>query len=227
MDDKFDKLANDLSYFGDFVTVSHSRFEERKSCEICGEFHLRAAIELAENPANMPIGDRVWLSDGTWDLCLVLPQSCSYQPFRNLTKLLGKQLEMRPTSDHQVFESIEHLLSSLSFSLPGYFCDWEGPEISADELLSAENGHFKKLHYRRDKSSSHINLAIEFHESNHFETSQSGLTATAFGILITFWGKDKWEVPRVREIFQSALDDYSVLLGNGKRMQQAEFIFGA
>jgi len=220
MFDLQERLGSELDRFGGFTQITTSHWVELETCQICLDVHTPRSVQLVD-PNSMTTAEiyqsgPVRLSDGTKEVWISFGSSCMLQPFKNLTKLLAKDLGLKPITDYQVFDSIDHLYSSLRFSLPGYFYEWDGPELSAMEQWAIDTGHLLKMHHQRSWDAPVIDLSLEFQESDVLMSDQFGLTAGRFGVLATFWGGKMKELDKASSEFQATLNDYAWLLGTSK-----------
>jgi hypothetical protein len=210
------RLSRALDRFGGFTQISTDYWVELETCQICLDVHTPRSVRLVDpnsiTTAEIYQSGPVRLSDGTNEVWISFGSSCMLQPFKNLTKLLAKELGLKPITDYQVFDSLDHLYSSLRFSLPGYFYEWDGPELSAREQWAIETGHLLKVHYQRSWDSPVIDLGVDFHESVRFETEQFGLNLYHHGLLFTLSGAEISELDRVCNWLRETLHDYTKLL---------------
>lgn len=213
LDDRIDAI---LGKVGGFTRVGEHLWLESQDCDICFDVHTPRVVELRHPVSEAPVGiyqnGPVRLSDGSNEVWISFGPSCVTGPFGNLTKLLAGKLGMRPLTEHQMFESLDRLYSVLKFSLPGYFYEWDGVELSANEKWSIECGQLLKKFYQRTWTSPVIEFAIDFHEFPVFETEQFGLAFSRFGLLATFWGAEMGELDKVFSSFQNAIDDYAAIV---------------
>lgn len=218
MFDLEERLGRALDRFGGFTQITASHWVELETCQICLDVHTPRSVRLVD-PNSMTTAEiyqsgPVRLSDGSNEVSISFGPSCEIRPFRNLTKLLARQLSLRPITDHQVFDSIEHLHQALVFSLPGHFYEWDGVELSAWEQLSIQTGHLIKKHYQRPWDYPVIDFSIELHETHTFESDQFGLTIGRYGLLCTFWGQEFGYLEQVAGEFQAAIDAYAQILAH-------------
>jgi hypothetical protein len=211
------RLQSELDRFGGFEKVSEDRWEERVDCDVCQEQHLVRTVDLTDASItvapDLPLGSHVRLTDGSSLVTIGFGSFCLEQPFRNLTVLLAKTLNMRLKTEYQIFDSLSSFLSALRFSVPGSLYEWDGPEPGDAEQWAIETGHLIKMHFQRGLDSPIVDFAIDLHESNNFRTDQFGLAFSRFGLLATFWGAEMNELEAVQSLFEEFVDDYAKLLG--------------
>lgn len=209
-------LASAIDRTDLFRRVSDNYWQEDIQCEFCDDTHtLRKALLKKLNdttPAEISLISPIRLSDGINELQISFGSSCFNEPFKNLTNLLGNKLGMRPMTDYQVFDSIDHLYDSMRFTLPGFFFLWDGVELSAMEGWAQEQGYLLKLHYQRSWNAPLVDLAIEIDQTRAINSQQFGLTTARYGTLMTFWGAEMQELDSVSMMFQEAMDGYAWLL---------------
>jgi hypothetical protein len=161
----------------------------------------------------VPLIGSVWLSDGIVDVVISFQPACLDQPFENLAKQISRTLKMPILSDHQIFDSIEHLYECLSLSVSGECLSWDEPTPSNWELYESEMGHLLKFNYKLNDASTLLDVVLEFEEYPEVMTDYQGVRAGRFGTLITILGGTDSERRITAKLFQSVLDDYARLLG--------------
>jgi hypothetical protein len=206
--------AAQLDNLGTLVRLSEISWGISHLCELCGAHHQTHEVELLPEgqSAKVPLKGSVWLSDGIISVVISFQPACLDRPFENLANQISRALKMPVLSDHQVFDSIEHLYQCLSHSAPGEFFGWDEPTPSNWELYESEMGHLLKFNYKLNEASTVLDVVLEFEEYPEVMTDYQGVSAGRFGTLITILGGTAGERRITANLFQSVLDDYARLL---------------
>lgn len=204
-----------LDNLGTLDRLSETSWGKSFPCELCSAIHKTHEIELLPvgQSTKVPLIGSVWLSDGIVDVVISFQPACLDQPFENLAKQISRTLKMPILSDHQIFDSIEHLYECLSLSVSGECLSWDEPTPSNWELYESEMGHLLKFNYKLNDASTLLDVVLEFEEYPEVMTDYQGVRAGRFGTLITILGGTDSERRITAKLFQSVLDDYARLLG--------------
>lgn len=197
-----------------FVRAESSDWSNAIACEICLDGHelQKVLLRPVGSDQEAPLNSSVRLSDGINQVDITYESTCMDAPFRNTAKLLSKLLGLPITSDHQVFDSLGHLYSSLRFSVSGFFFDWDEPVPEIWEDFETDMGHLLKMNYRPSTDGQLLDVIFEFEEFKKVQSNYQGLKAGRFGVEITISGGDSDQIVQVANDFQTALDDYAKLL---------------
>lgn len=208
------RLLARLDNFGYFQRFGQSYWSQIVFCEICLESHTLCSLKVqsCEAATEPPLTGAVRLADGLFQVDITFEPACLPQPFQNTAKMLASYLGIPIVSDHQIFDSINHLAHSLQFSISGTFLGWDEAEITDYEAYAIELGHLMKFRFQPQGDSGLLDIALEFEESSHFESNYLGAKAVLHGIEITISGGESSRVDMARTLFQEALDDYAWLL---------------
>lgn len=207
-------LDEKIGNSGLFETQHQRTWINTIDCDVCYESHItHMAVVVKESDAEKArLAGSVRLSDGISQVDIMYEATCIDEPFRNLAKQLSKSLKLPIISAHQVFDSIEQLVSLLAFSAPGEFFSWDEPRLSVSEQYEEEMGHLIKLNYRRSPESELLDVVIEFEEFEHVASDYVGEKVRGFGVEITISGSDASLTEETATVIQGVLDDYDRLL---------------
>lgn len=209
-----EKLSRVLDSSGLFTHSSESVWMNQIDCEICLETHdlQRAKVSEATTHNEPPLTSLVRLSDGMHQVDITFDPPCLDLPFKNTAKELSKALKMPILSEHQIFDSLEHLYESLRFSVGGFFFAWDEPLLEIWEEHEHEMGHLLKVNYRQSRFGQLLDVIFEFEEFREVRSNYQGTKVKRFGVEITISGGDTDQIVQVANDFQTALDDYAKLL---------------
>lgn len=176
--------------------------------------HTLCSLETrpAGRAQDLPLSGAVRLTDGLNQVGITFDPPCLEQPFQNNAKLLSNYLGLPIVTDHQVFDSIDHFLQSLRFTIPGGFFDWDEPIHSYLEEYGIEMGHINKFNFQPEGEWVLLDVVVEFQEFRDIESNYQGAKAIRHGIEMTISGGEPDQLEMVRASFQQALDDYARLL---------------
>lgn len=161
-----------------------------------------------------PIGS-VRLSDGCFQVDITFGTSCLKQPLQNNAKLLSRFLGLPIVTDHQVFDSLDHLIRSLVFTVPGTFFGWDDHVHSYLEEYEMELGHLAKINFQMEGESALLEVVVEFEEFREVESHYEGAKARRHGVEITVSGGTVDQRVKAALLFQETLDGYVCLLAPG------------
>lgn len=207
-------LDEKIGNSGLFQTQDQRTWINTIDCDVCYESHTtHTAVVVMESDAEKArLAGSVRLSDGISQVDIMYEPTCIDEPFKNLAKLLSKSLKLQIISAHQVFDSIEQLVSLLAFSVPGEFFSWDEPRLSVSEQYEREMGHLIKLNYRRSPESELLDVVIEFEEFEKVTSNYLGEKARGFGVEVTVSGAEAFLLEEASKTIQGVLDDYARLL---------------
>lgn len=207
-------LSGKLMQLGGFASPNPFTFLDSTECEVCLERHdlLVLMIGICQGDVRTMPGGLVRLSDGSIDVHLTQSLPCIPQPFQNTAKQLSRYLKLPIVSDHQVFDSIDHLVQSLKFTVPGEFFGWDETVLSFSEEYEIETGHLAKFNFQPEGESVLLDVVVEFQAVRDFESNYKGTKARRYGVEITLSGGTPEHLGNAQVLLQSALDDYARIL---------------
>lgn len=212
--DSIEKLSRMIDSSGLFTQSTESVWVNQIYCEICLETHdlQRVIVSEATTHNEQPLTSLVRLSDGIHQVDITFDPPCIDQPFINASKVLSKALQLPILSEHQIFDSLEHLYESLRFSVGGIFFAWDEPLLEIWEEHEHEMGHLLKVNYRQSRFGQLLDVIFEFEEFKEVRSNYQGTKVKRFGVEITISGGDSDQIVQVANDFQTVLDDYAQLL---------------
>lgn len=212
------RLVNYLNQDEDLKRVGEELWIDEAFCEFCDELHLIKSVHLVSEsnsitPSEIPFINPVWLSDGINDMAISFGPSCLNRPFKSFVRETIRALDLKPKGSYQLFESLDHLFSCVSFSISGRFFEWEGADPDNVEEWAILQGYLKKTHYQRQPDLPVLGISFEVSESREVESTQFGLSVQRYGLQITIQGEDLQEMDRALSEIEKALDGYLLILG--------------